>query len=380
VVNDTLWREKLLTLDETRERLATTEPLGVVPILRDDRAATWNFAPDWAFTLDTAHGTSRVDASIVIDGDEYPLTKDAVLTAASAFGLPASHAKQLPAHLMKQEMNYWFGAGRGNTEFNVLTVGKDKIASAFVKPTKRPFSNLDLLDAVVQQIRARMGNTDIFVDYKFSHSLVKTDVRLVIPDLAHTIDSATLDDRWFGGIHFANSLIARDQTSVESYLFRLVCTNGATSQFGEGGKWNRRSQGQEEDEMLRWARHAVDEVFDTLPRKWAEVRKLTEVNIEGNAEGILREVFQTYKVPYTQQNEIISQMVDADELSMYELMNAITILANDPLLKPERADTLMRIGGSIPTALFDPLNDRLWKEGHLADPDAVSPYEVKVAA
>jgi hypothetical protein len=61
---------------------------------------------------------------------------------------------------------------------------------------------------------------------------------------------------------------------------------------------------------------------------------------------------------------------------MYELMQSITQLANNPVLKPERADALMRIGGSIPTALFDPLNRKLWDEGHTASPAAVNPYAV----
>jgi hypothetical protein len=371
-------REKTLTMDQAKERLATTEPLDVVPVSEEEGTSVkWRFAPDWAFTLDTTHGTSPVSAAVTVDGVEHQLTKDAVLTAASAFGLPGSHAKQLPAQLLENEMNYWFGAGLGKSKFNLLTVGADSVAAAFVKPSKRPFSNLHLLEALESQIRRRMGSTEIRVDYKFNHSLTKTDIRLILPEYGHIIDSATDDDQWCGGIHLANSLTGKAQTSVESYLFRYTCTNGATSSYGEAGKWNRRSQGQEESDVLLWAQQAVNEVFDALPAKWGELQKLNDVSIEGNAQDILREVFRTYGVPYTQQNEIISDLQEnAEELSMYELMQSITQLANNPLLKPERADSLMRIGGSIPTALFDPLNRKLWDEGHAASPTAANPYEV----
>jgi hypothetical protein len=193
----------------------------------------------------------------------------------------------------------------------------------------------------------------------------------------HTIDSSTDNDEWSGGVHLSNSLIGSSQTGVEPYLFRWVCTNGATSQYGLGGKWNRRSQGQNEEDVLAWAAREVDSIFEAIPAKWAELQKLTQVNIEGNAEDIMREVFRTYGVPYTQQNEIIADLAEnAHELSMYELMQSITQLANNPVLKPERADALMRIGGSIPTALFDPLNRKLWDEGHTASPAAVNPYAV----
>ena len=281
---------------------------------------------------------------------------------------------------MQQEMDYRLGAGMGKAEFNMLSTGDDLIASAFVKPTKRPFSNLALLDAVEEQVRKRLGSTtEILVDYKFNHSLARTDIRLVIPEVPHLIDSDTVDDQWCAGVHISNSLIARSQTSVEPYLFRWVCTNGATSQYGETGKWNRRRQGQTESDVLAWAQRAVDDAFESFPQKWLELQKLTQVNIEGNAEEILREVFRTYGVPYTQQNEILSDMHEQEELTMYSLMQSITQLANNPALKPERVDALMRIGGSIPTALFDPLNSKLWEEGHSASPDAVNPYEITVS-
>jgi hypothetical protein len=371
-------KEKLLTLDQAKERLASTEPLDVQYIAAEEGTRVkFRFDPEWALTLDTTHGTSPVQATVSVNGTEHQLTKDAVLTAASAFGLPGSHAKVLPSQLMENEMNYWFSAGMGKNKFNLLTVGQDSVAAAFVKPSRRPFSNLRLLEALEQQIRRRRGVTEVRVDYKFSHSLGKTDIRLILPEFRHAIDSATENDQWSAGIHLSNSLIGKSQTGIEPYLFRWVCTNGATSSYGEGGKWNRRSQGQEEADVLSWARTAVDEVFDNLPKKWDELQKLTQVNIEGNAADILREVFRTYGVPYTQQNEIISDLAEnAEELSMYELMQSITQLANNPLLKSERADALMRIGGSIPTALFDPLNRKLWDEGHTASPEATNPYEV----
>lgn len=371
-------KERLMPLDTAKQRLATTEPLAAVPV-QDGVKVKWDFSPDWALLLDSSLGTDKVPATVTVDSKEFQLTKDAVLSAASAFGLPGAHAKVLPPHLLNQEMDYWFNDGIGKNAFNFFVVG-DSVASALVKSTKQPFSNLALLEAIETAVRKRMGSTEILVDYKFNHSLYKTDVRLVIPEYGHTIDSSTKDDEWCAGVHLSNSLIAKTQTAVEAYLFRWVCTNGAISQVSEGDHWNRRTDGQDIEDVLLWAQRAVDDVFESMPAKWSELQQLTQVNIEGNAEEILREVFRTYGVPYTQQNEILSTFADAEELSMYELMQAITELANNEALKPERADTLMRIGGSIPTALFNPLNDRLWKEGHSADPNAVSPYEVKVLA
>lgn len=372
-------KEKLYTLDAAKEMLEATEPLGVIPVSREDGTQVkWLFEDDWAANLEGTHGTGVIPASVEVNGVTHPLTKDAVFTASTAFGLPASHARQLPANLIENEMNHWFGPGIAKNSFNLLTVGNDETAAALVKASRVPFSNLRLLEALEAQVRSHMGkDTEIMVDYKFNHSLTKTDLRLIIPEFLHTIDSSTENDQWSAGIHLSNSLTAKSQTRVDPYLFRWVCTNGATSEYGDKNRWNRRSQGQEEQDVLSWARSVVDEVFEGIPQKWSELQKLTQVGIEGNAQDILREVFRTYGVPYTQQNEIISTLADNEgELSMYDLMQSITQLANNPLLKPERVDSLMRIGGSIPTALFDPLNSKLWLEGHTASPDAPNPYQI----
>lgn len=364
-------RERLLTLDEARERLSVSEPFEVVHI-DEDSSVEWTFSPTWALTLDTTHGTDPVEVEVCVGGRPFGLTKDAVFTAASAFGLPSSHAKQLPAHLIQQEMNYWFGEGIGRREFNLLVTGGDQ-AEAFVKPTKKPFSNLFLLDAVIKQVRSRIGEADIYVDFKFAHSLTKTDIRLVIP----TLRAAIADEHWVGGIQISNSLIARSQTSIEPYLLRVAERLGATGSI-EFGVWNRRVQGQQLEDVEAWAQRSVNDIFDSAPSRFREVEKLTSVRLEGNAQEILREVFKTYGVPYTQQNEILSDLIEADELSMYYLMLALSRLANNPSLKPDRVDTLLRIAGSIPSALFDPLNRKLWDEGHSADPDAVNPYALEI--
>lgn len=168
-------RGKLLSLDEARERLSVTEPLSSI-YFEEGVPVEWSFQPDWALLLDSMHGNEKVSATVSVDGQQFSVTKDAVLSAASAFGLPGAHARVLPPFLLNQEMNYWFSEGAADRKFNFLVTGGNTV-SALVKHTKKPFSNLALLDRIEQAVTDRIGNVEMFVDFKFHHSLYKTDLR-----------------------------------------------------------------------------------------------------------------------------------------------------------------------------------------------------------
>lgn len=376
-------KDKLLTLDQVRTKLATTEPLSTNHISSDSKIV-FKLDPGWETTLDTTAGTSPVDAIMRINGTDHRLTKDAALQAAGQFGLSAAYVKKVPAQLIEGLLNYHYSGGFGDSEYNVLSVG-DNIA-AFTRPTLIPFSNLSLLDNALEGIKERYGaDAEVFADYKMSHSLLQTDIRLIIPEHTRTIEKSHMadvpngqDDLWSAGLHLSNSLIGKRQTALEAYLFRWWCTNGATTQFADVGTWSRRVDGQQED-VYEWARKSVDDVLGGLEGRFDQIQALTSLNVAGNTADIVREIFTTYKVPVSQRQQITDTLLGSETLTMYSIMNAITQVANDPELSPRRADELMRIGGDIPTAVFDTLKAKVWREGHLADPTSVNPYEIVLA-
>lgn len=376
-IND--MKDKLLTLDEVQEKISATEPL-TQKIIHEGNKISFAFDPTWAVGLDEKEGIDTVDGAIRIDGVDHQLTKDAVLQAGAAFGLPGKYGQKLPSYLLEQQLNYWFDSGLGEREFNMLSTGADGRVSAFTRPTISPFSNNILIGEVIRGIRDRYGNSEIYADYKFNHSLVRTDIRFIVPEASHIITGgglsdvpSTEDDVWAGGIHLSNSLIGKSQTSLESYLFRWWCTNGATTLMDNVGAWSRRGDHGEQD-VYEWAANAVDEVLGGLESQFDRVQALTSLNVAGNVGDVIQEIFDTYKVPVSQRQGVIDTLVEAENLSLYSVMNAITQTANEPGLSSDRIDKILRITGAIPGTTFNQMKAKIFAEGQTAGVTAPNPY------
>src|SRR5512139_764885 len=110
-------------------------------------------------------------------------------------------------------------------------------------------------------------------------------------------------------------------TSVEGYLFRWWCTNGAIDELSTSGSWSRRSGGQGED-VYGWARESVDEVLGGLEHTLDKVQALADIPLVGEVGDVLREIFQEYRVPGALRQSVIEYMANTPNLTMYEVMQA----------------------------------------------------------
>ncbi len=350
-------RDKLHPIERIHQVLAATEPLSTVGFSLGD---TIRFAvdPGWHHGLDAKLGTEPVDAEILIGtgpaATAFTLTKDALLEATSVIGLHKTYASRCPAELLTPALNYWFREGltaKGTAirDYQLLVAGGH--GAALTRGSIVPFSNLRLLDEVLAGIRARYGDVEVLADYKFAHTLRKTHVRLIVVDERRTMTgTGVADDTWSVGVQFKNSLIGEDKTSIDGYLFRYWCTNGATDCRASTGAWTRR--GGREADVYEWARGAVDAVLGGLEGSLDAVQHLTDVPIEGQANDVLRDVFEHYRVPLAERTRIIENIVDATggPLTMYTVMAAITQVANDSSLPAAHVDNLLRMGGDLPHA------------------------------
>jgi hypothetical protein len=372
-------RDQLLTVDQLQTKLSTTEPLDTRH-LSDVNKIAFRFDPEWATEAEFVTNTAPVNAVMRIDGEEFPLTKEAAFMAASQVSLPGALIKKMPSTLLEQNLNYFYSAGMGTKEYNALTV-QGNIA-AFTRPTLVPFSNLQLLEQALVGIRKQYGDTEVLADYKFQNNLQKTDIRLIVPTQSRNITNSYMADvptseadTWSAGIHLSNSLIGKGQTAIEAYMFRWWCTNGCTTNLADVGTWSRRSDGQQED-VYEWAERSVEEVLGGMETRFDEVQALTEINVAGNTAEVVRDIFERYNIPVAQRTTITETLLSSETLTMYSIMNAITQAANSGDISASRADGLMRVGGSLPTATFDTVKAQVWREGHTAEPDKRNPYEI----
>lgn len=337
-------RGKLLSLDTVYNSLSKTEPLSSHAIDPDHvrfNLKDWNENPAAAKALSD---TDLVSAEIAINGRPYQLTKEALLEATSAVGLPKAFVLRTPSDYIEPALNYWFE--EAEKEMKLLVVRG--IGAAFTRATINPFSNLQLLDNVIAGVHDKFGDTEILVDYKYGHSLNSTNIRLIIPEQLRSMErTGETDDIWSTGIQIRNSLIGAKQTSVEGYLFRWTCTNGAIVNHVSSGVWSRKSSGQGDD-VYDWARSSVDAILGGLEESLDQVQALVDVPVLGTASSILDDIYKTYKIPTAERDLITNNMVDSSEFTMYAVMQAITQVANDSDLDETHIDRLLTAGGDIP--------------------------------
>lgn len=340
--------DKLLTLDTVRERLAQTEPMTSVGFPVSDRIG-FRMESGCFWDHETVQGDQLVKAYLTVGDSEYQMSKDALLEATSLCGLPQAYVLKSPSKLIEPHLNFWYKGGFDNKEYKALVVGNDKCL-AVTRGTIEPFSNLGLLDQALDAISEKYGDGEVYVDPKFEHSLRQTSLRLIIPEYMRVMAGTGLDnDTWSMGIQIMNSLIGQSQTSIDGYMFRWWCTNGAIDTLNNSGKWSRKSGGQGEEDVMEWARQSVDSVLGGLEGTLDKVQAMADINIEeDSARAILEEIFNTYRIPGQARQLVIDNMVDETNMTMYSVMQAITAAANHPDVDPKHIVGLMECGGSLP--------------------------------
>jgi hypothetical protein len=339
-------RGKLLTVDEARERLATTEPLTELPF---DSSSDVKFRlhDGWNHGAKSRTDTEVVDASVSVNGTEVRLTQGALYKAMEQIHLSKGIGTDTPPEYIEPLINYWFRNGFGEEkQHKILAV--DGVGSAIVRASVKPYSNIELMDRILQGISAKYGDGEVLVDYKFLHNLDETRMRLIVPEYRRDIvNTGTDNDTWSVGIDFRNSLTGKKQTSVSGYLFRWWCTNGAIDTLNDAGTWSRRGSAGQSDEVYEWARQAVDEVLGGLESSLDHVQAMTDMTLEGHTIDVLEDYYDKYRIKPELRDAVTSHMVDESNLTMYSLMQAFTQVANDADLSPDKAAEMMRIGGHI---------------------------------
>ena len=114
-----------------------------------------------------------------------------------------------------------------------------------------------------------------------------------------------------------------------------------------------------------------------METRFSKIQRLTEIEMQGaNTGEVLRQIFNEYKVPLAQREAVQNTLLDADAITMYTVMNAITQSANN--VPAARAHTLMRIGGNLTNSVYDSDRARVWKEGNSSGPGSKNPYEIRM--
>lgn len=332
----------LLTLDNVREKLSTTEPLSEV-VFTPNSGVTMRYESGWAGN--TVGLTDPTGAYLRMPGgQEYQFTKQGAMQLGSECRITRGYQEAIPPDLLEQNVNWWLSNGLGDKELKLLA-SQDR-ALALTRATVSPFSNLRLLDTILTRIENRYGEGEVLADYKFYHDLEATALRLIIPGQRRIITGTSLeDDSWSVGVELKNSLIGLKQTELSGYLFRHWCTNGCVDTAHASGGFKRR--GSSEEDALVWAAESVDEILGGLEPALDSVQELVNQPVAGDVVTVLNDLFDRNNLPVRERRRVIDAMADTDEMTMYSVMQAVTQAANLDGLDRRSQQYLLNMGGHI---------------------------------
>jgi hypothetical protein len=339
-------RGKLLTLDDVRERLASTEPLA--DRVFEAPQAQLRLEHGWAGGEDT----SLASAWLRIEGDEdeIQLTKQAALEVGAFCRLPRKLQEEAPADLVQTFANRMLSENLARyKEVKLLVRPGQNIGTALTNHTIQPFSNLEFLDIMLAGIQEHYGEGEVLADYKFFHDLERTNLRLIVPGEQRVISGTRVaDDTWSAGIQFRNSLAGIEQTQIDGYLFRWWCTNGCTDTLAQVPALSRR-QFPSPAEAYEWARESVDSILGQLEGSFDAVQATTALPVAPDqVAATMRDLFTEHAVPARSRERIISELADAGEdMTVYDVLNAVTVTANADGVSPDATEQLLSLGGHI---------------------------------
>jgi len=370
----------LLTVDEVQEKLSQFEPFTTLPLTKES-SVSFQVDPEWNLTVDTLRDTDPVDVFVTIDGVEKQLTKEALGQLSSSIGLPMATVKKAPHDAVEGFLNRLYRDP--SKDMKVLSVG-DR-ASAMAPATITPFSNVELLDSVVDRLKHTYGgDAEILADYKITNTLTRTDIRLIVPQESRRMRDTYMDDvpgnaydDWAAGVHLSNSLVGKSQTFVDTYLFRWWCTNGCTTENTSVGTWDRRHSGDDPADVVSWVTQAVDSALEHMEDKFDQIQSLASLQI-ADAEAVVSELFAQYNLPARQRREIGERAIRNQHMTLYSLAQAVTQQANEPGMSGKDVERLLRIGGIVSfDATLDPQKARIWDAGHHAPSGANNPFSMR---
>lgn len=355
-------QDKLLSLDEAREAIAPLETMGEAEFSMGDGSIRFELPDGWNTELDNRDGTEVTDAKVVIDDEEYALTKDAALAASSLVGLSRRCMSVTPGHLAEPYMNYWYAQEGGYQAWskNLKLIHRPEdtggVGVAFCRSAMTAFSMTRILDETVESIQRRYGaNTPIYVDKRMEVSIRGVRMRLLVPETERSMKSKYASDEgndpWSAGVAIQSSLTGDLPLQASGFMLRYVCTNGATTEHSASAT-HRRKRSEELEEVYQWVGAEVDHILESVEDELLGVDALNSIKFSaGDLPETMAQIFTQFRVPVSAREQITSEMIESEDISAYGLMQAVTQSANDASLSHAEIARLWSVGGSIPHVL-----------------------------
>lgn len=304
---------------------------------RDDN--TTRIAASYADVRFQAEPTKKY---LYVGEEEYTLTEDGYKTLMNDVNIPMGYAKRMPVALLDDNVNFWLRQ-RSDQQFAALTNG-NRIRS-FMNPSYEYVPTVEVFRTVAE----KMGTDWNLHNVEINDSLVKvaftTDIESggLVNDVSAAGLSLLHSDSWVASPRF------------DSYMLRLVCTNGMTQPVN-GRKF--RVSGSDRESILEQVGQFTEIAQDNLATMIAGYERLRNQQIE-NVARLLDRICKENRLPskvrevliLTQTSQgFLSTMESSSLTTMHDVVNLLTwVSTHNGELNEAHRQHLREIAGNIST-------------------------------
>lgn len=281
---------------------------------------------------------------LLADHDPIHLDDLAIKTLSTFLGVPATYMAKCPETLIRENINYWLSEKKdSDANFHVM--------GSALRTVTNPNHKLIPVGSVFDILERNFSGNDEVKDFHVTDkitqvSVVSESTRIEVPSLGTELRPD--NDLTYGGLRF---LVHNDPTnpmppSVESYMNRLVCTNGMARVEPE---YKISLRGSTVDDILEELDQAASALMANLPNRLEQYRQSAEVPVPGNIAQFAYQVARERNLSSRVVDRVM-QMVTGygNTPSMYDMAQAFTVVAHEDITWRAR-NTLEYIGGDLTT-------------------------------
>lgn len=278
--------------------------------------------------------------SFSIGDSEYGLSTSSFRQLAEEMSIPVPYARRIPDDLLSYTVNYFL---KTNRDHHVAALAEDGKIRSFMKTNTPYVPSADVFAAV----REAVGDD---YDLKYTKLSDTTMSFSILPEAyREAIDGSNL----FGGVKVVYSDAWGVHPSIDSYIWRELCSNGMINEL-ESRKF--RVAGSSMQDVLRQVRDFSSLAIEKIPGLFENFNLLLGEKVDDYSK-MLRRIVLEYKLPNKVLNRLLFWAASPDFLdtisdrkikNMHDVVNLITYAgSHDSELTDDMRRRLLEIGGNL---------------------------------
>jgi hypothetical protein len=292
---------------------------------------------------------SDANPHFIINGKAVPSSQTGIRAWGDYFGIPTAFFKRVGKDLgLTRQADLLDGFHQLAAGSAVRVAYNDQGLIRVDEPGRQLIEPIQLLDIAGNVLGSEDAEITRVIDTQAEFAF---DVR--VPESSSygiggdPPEDSRVGDITAGGLGFNYNRKLNHAPSVESYLYRLVCTNGMRRR-DPGLRVDAR--GQTVDEVLAEVNAMAEQAFSRVESDIRHFYDLREVRVS-NPERELIAIARDHGIPDRSLNrltKLASSEALPDNPSRFDIVNMITNLANDPAIRNDGGRLILEtVGGSV---------------------------------